>query len=606
MESVPATAATSSAPAAAAAKAASVFTAYATAPAPEPAPHTFELGLVMAGAISAGAYTAGVINFLFEALDNWYDPALQQAFGDGAAVPTDEPLHHVRLKAMAGASAGGMCAALTAIAAIEGSTSNFHQAWVKDIDIDKLLDPSDLVREPKRLQAWKSVLNCDILDHIAQNRLARPTQARWPRWMLSDHLDFFLTLTNLNGLTYEVTQTGGAPQRFTDHADRIQFRLLAPTLPPTAPTDPAFDPALVELPSAPTPTGDAAWDRLAQSALATGAFPIALISRLMRFSNDYYASRWYNGPRPGYAVRAGAPDIQTYPAGGEYLFVDGGVTNNEPLELARRALTDDPSGLLHNDPNGATARRALLLVDPFPSEAKETDYTVLKQELGPLAARLFTALLNQSRFRAEDLLGALDLDVHSRYIIAPSRKVEARPKVAAQPDAKKPLPPILACGLLNAFGGFLHQGFREHDYELGRRNCQRFLQQWFTLPANNPLFDRWPAALKQTLDVRDEKDQPTGRLPILPLLGSSAVKVAAPEWAKARMSQSDYAQLTEQVRQRLDIITKQLSREIPDGWWAAKMIYPLFVRSKLRRLLQEKIMRVIKQELSTAELLQEA
>ena len=29
----------------------------------------FELGLVMAGAISAGAYTAGVLDFLFEALD---------------------------------------------------------------------------------------------------------------------------------------------------------------------------------------------------------------------------------------------------------------------------------------------------------------------------------------------------------------------------------------------------------------------------------------------------------------------------------------------------------------------------------------------------------
>jgi hypothetical protein len=34
---------------------------------------TFELAVVMAGAISAGAYTAGVMDFLFEALDAYED-----------------------------------------------------------------------------------------------------------------------------------------------------------------------------------------------------------------------------------------------------------------------------------------------------------------------------------------------------------------------------------------------------------------------------------------------------------------------------------------------------------------------------------------------------
>jgi hypothetical protein len=31
----------------------------------------FELGICMAGAVSAGAYTAGVMDFLIEALDTW-------------------------------------------------------------------------------------------------------------------------------------------------------------------------------------------------------------------------------------------------------------------------------------------------------------------------------------------------------------------------------------------------------------------------------------------------------------------------------------------------------------------------------------------------------
>jgi hypothetical protein len=34
-------------------------------------PTTFHLGLTMAGAVSAGCYTAGVMDYLFEALDLW-------------------------------------------------------------------------------------------------------------------------------------------------------------------------------------------------------------------------------------------------------------------------------------------------------------------------------------------------------------------------------------------------------------------------------------------------------------------------------------------------------------------------------------------------------
>jgi len=40
---------------------------------PHPSPDApFELGLVMAGAVSAGAYTAGVCDYVMEALDAWH------------------------------------------------------------------------------------------------------------------------------------------------------------------------------------------------------------------------------------------------------------------------------------------------------------------------------------------------------------------------------------------------------------------------------------------------------------------------------------------------------------------------------------------------------
>ncbi|GAB2965725.1 patatin-like phospholipase family protein [Hymenobacter coalescens] len=552
----------------------------------------------MAGAVSAGAYTAGVIDFLFQALDHWYSPELQRALvhpyqaadGNGPL-----PLHEVRLKVMAGASAGGMCAALSAVSAVEGTTHKFHKAWVEDIDIRHLLDPADLKRraraDPKfGFQSLQNLLNCDVLDVIARDALTRPTRFRWPPWLPGQHLDFYLTLTNLNGLTYAVTQQGGNDQLFTDHADRLQFRLLAPHHPPLAPA--AVAPDLVLLPSTNGAASTAAWDRLGQAALSTGAFPIALVSRAMKFPNAHFASRWYLGrARPDFVRRVAAPpDDPQQPDGARYLFVDGGVTNNEPFEIARRVLAGDLSGRLRNDPNGQRARRALVLIDPFPGAA-EPSFAVLQQELGPLVGRLLATLLNQARFRAEDLVGALDLDVNSRFVVAPVR------------EGTRPPAPALACGPLGAFGGFLSRKFRQHDFELGRRNCQRFLRRWFTLPADNGLFERWTDALKQHPDYVVRGTQGEARLPIIPLLGASAAEVPAPRWADARLRPAELQEVENQLEERLKVITELLGRSMPPGWWAARAVYPLFVRGKLRRMAQESVMKIIRDALRGAELL---
>jgi predicted acylesterase/phospholipase RssA len=66
----------------------------------------FEIGLVLAGAVSAGAYTAGVMDFLLEALEEW-----NKAKEEGKKIP----MHNVKIKVITGASAGGMTAAMAAV-----------------------------------------------------------------------------------------------------------------------------------------------------------------------------------------------------------------------------------------------------------------------------------------------------------------------------------------------------------------------------------------------------------------------------------------------------------------------------------------------------------
>src|SRR5215207_11123871 len=74
---------------------------------------SFELGLVMAGAISAGAYSAGVLDFLLEALDAIEDVrAGRDTSYLQAGLPDEKPIfdppHRLSLKAMSGTSAGAM------------------------------------------------------------------------------------------------------------------------------------------------------------------------------------------------------------------------------------------------------------------------------------------------------------------------------------------------------------------------------------------------------------------------------------------------------------------------------------------------------------------
>src|SRR5262245_41967533 len=69
---------------------------------------TLHLAITMAGAVSAGAYTAGVMDYLLEVLDKW---AELKEKGDPRV-----PRHDVKIEVLSGASAGGMTTAITSIA----------------------------------------------------------------------------------------------------------------------------------------------------------------------------------------------------------------------------------------------------------------------------------------------------------------------------------------------------------------------------------------------------------------------------------------------------------------------------------------------------------
>ena len=569
----------------------------------------FEIGLVMAGAVSAGAYTAGVLDFLIQALDQWHE-------GKRGNDPRC-PRHDVSLKVLAGASAGGMSVAIAAAQLCEPHTpaadprspgppdNKLLRSWVRCIDIARLLATSDLDSDPGG--DVRSLLDSTALDEIAAAVFRREDGPPPPeRSYLADPLHILLTVTNLQSIPYEVRflGEGDRPPRMSMHGDHLHFALGR---------SPGLRPEIRPLP--PGRYEDPHWGALSQSALATGAFPLGLAPREVSRKMKEYADREWPIPGPveegGRVVRCGQfrsipPDfpaaIRDDPdAELKFLCIDGGVVDNEPLNLARRVLDGDRyfAPLTRGD----RVDRALIAIAPFPDLPT---FTVPPPGTGPpfllnvLAAAL-AGVVNQARFDPKFAIEERDPEAFHRFMIAPRRD-------APPPEARTRA--HLACGSVGGFGGFLCEDFRAHDFQLGRRNCQQFLNSVFVLPdeeANrNPLFATgWTEAARvhfRIVEGADGLERPRGKapgagdkvyLPIIPLWGTAAEEVPLMDWPRYEPVQLET--LRGQFAKRLDAVTRRIiDRNVQSPF---RRLWLRGARRFLTRRLAEAIVRTMADDL---------
>lgn len=565
---------------------------------PGPAePHLFEIGLVLGGAVSASAYMAGVIDFLIEALDAW-ELAKAAAHAQHPGTDTesrlawDVPSHDVRIPVMAGASGGGMTAAMTAAvltrdiqhvraadavrpAGAQGAdTGNpLFNSWVNDIDILDLLGRADLDRTPGQI---RSILDSSKLPDIAAKmldtagRLGSAAEKGKARASFANPLRVYLTQTNLHGVQYGFHLTGQAGNGHTMalHRDHLRYAVHAGRPAGGGPTYADERP----LPGPPSSL-DGDWWHLGYAALACGAFPLALAPRAVKRPYADYQHRvtMPTGAGVGPFVESFPPlALPAAPDGYSYVGVDGGCMNNEPIDLVRDALW----GTCHRPATGArTAWRASILIDAFP--AAPTPGPAVEEGINPFSAlfALIDAWTQQSRFKPEELYFAQDEEDYTRFIIAPSRGGAS---------------PSLASAALGAFAGFLARGFRVHDYLLGRRNAQQFLRQHFALPEDHGLFDCWAPAVKDRYRLRHPAGHPTapggviwydeaaevGFLPIIPLIAGHPVsqEEPKPDWPAG---QCDVAAVVEGVGRRFDELFATVTDMAGLGFFEKTYLGPL-------------------------------
>src|SRR6185312_14513811 len=180
-------------------------------------PRTFEFALVLGGTVSAGAYTAGAVDFLIEALD-----CFTTARASGGA-----PQHDVTLKLITGTSGGGVNAAIAARALAydyphvtlatrvdaELTGNPFYDVWVKTLRLDRFLKTSDITEQVP------SLLNGEAIDAGADYIVgfaAGPAKAR--PWVGAP-LRVILTLTSLRGVPYQTQLSAKLSQTYINHAD---------------------------------------------------------------------------------------------------------------------------------------------------------------------------------------------------------------------------------------------------------------------------------------------------------------------------------------------------------------------------------------------------
>ncbi|UOB18408.1 hypothetical protein [Abyssalbus ytuae] len=487
---------------------------------------TFHLGITMAGAVSAGAYTAGFMDYILEALEEWEKAKeINRKYKPGDKEYNNKiPMHDVVIDALGGASAGGMVSMITALSfyykkikpvtnVSYSKTGNIlYDSWVfLDDDLkgdgtgkttfEKMLSTDDI----KSKKAASSLLNSKPIDAIAEqvfyNLPADAHKNNFPRYISRD-LRVILTLTSLKPVDYIVNfsriksafmdTTPG--HRISNHEIICHFKVN-------------FDIKKdkdIYLPF--QPKEKKSRDFLMNVTKATGAFPVGLEPR--HFSGEFTKGYVEKSLSRREEFTKGM-DVRFDIRANDFKFtaVDGGTINNEPFDEVIRSLVSK-----YGPPDPKKPRYGTIMVDPFPNfeyglNSAEPDF---QESITAVVGKIIPTILNQARNKRNDTFGIGFL------------KLMAFPIKWEKKGSLKPYPPLATSGL-GGFGGFLDVNFRVHDFFLGRDNAKNFLRAFLFLEFDpeNPSYlfkNVHPEAVKTFSRTIIDKSTNTSKtyLPIIP------------------------------------------------------------------------------------------
>lgn len=463
---------------------------------------TFHLGITMAGAVSAGAYTAGFMDYLIEVLELWEEKKEKnrELGEDNPLYDREIPMHDVCIDVFGGASAGGMVGMITALSTFSKmepvrkpsnvKTGNIlYDSWVlldDDVDPDiqnkvatfqKMLTTQD-IQDSKH--GIPSLLNSRPIDAIADrvfNQVPPKDQKRKKPKYISDDLRVLVTLCSIRGIPFEIKFQNFTSESFPflpghrmhEHMIIAHFKMK-------------FDETLdKDIYLKFDPYDKEANELMMLCTKGTGAFPIGLEMR--QFEGKITTKYIENAIARSLGLKS-ASTIKVYINTDDFDFtdVDGGTINNEPYAEVVNVLES-----MHPDYNKDAPMFGTIMIDPFPNfynqdVAKEIkdETSIFQRNIWQVLSKGYSLFQQQVRVKRS---GALYKD-YFRLLVFPVKWDASKRQLVDHPP--------LACSALGGFGGFLDIEFRKHDFFLGRDNARNFLRAYFMLEYDeenpHPLF----------------------------------------------------------------------------------------------------------------------
>nr|WP_299340114.1 hypothetical protein [Allomuricauda sp.] len=581
--------------------------------------NTFHIGITMAGAVSAGAFSAGFMDYLLEALELWeeHKKIIRDKLKKGETLTDFEkkiPLHNVCIDALGGASAGGMVGVITALSTFsemkpvkepsDTKTGNIlYDSWVLldddpeggEATFEKMLGIGDIENNKSGVP---SLLNTEPIDRIADrvfdalvNRDDKKERASY----ISEDLRVLVTLCSLRGIPFELNFENfisshfphSPGHRMNEHMIVAHFKLKYREKDKDLFLN--FD-----------PYDDEAKELLKLCTKATGAFPIGLAPRQFKgkLSKEYIK----NCILRNLPVREKeALEIHLDDEHFDFTNVDGGTINNEPYSEVVQTLES------MNPPyNSKLPMYGTIMVDPFPnfynqdepaSVVEETASQGFQENIWDVIPKLYTTLRQQVRVKHS---GSFYKD-YFRLLIFPV-KWEQMGKLSDHPP--------ISCAALGGFGGFLDIEFRKHDFFLGRNNARNFLRAFFMLEYNknelHPLFENLS---KESINTFRRKVGDTIYFPIIPDINfiedkenddTNPFKYTIEDFPKLR---ADYLNGIEPLLRKR--VKKIISYEIDSRFgkkWVLRLVLKLFLGYATKRI-SKKVISLIEEDLRKRKML---
>lgn len=305
-----------------------------------------KIALVTSGAVSLGSYEAGVLYELFE---------IFRLYAGRCAKEGREVEYEVDV--LAGASAGSVNSVIYGLAAVYDPKliHSMKEVWLDGLDITKLTGKGSF--------SPYSIFSDTVIKNL-KTGIIRKLKKRAdvpPGSHLPARMKVGLTLANLSGIPYMVSFSGSGDTRYklTTFADWYPFDLAR---------DEKNEEQIKDM---------------LDAATASGAFPFAFPACKLRRSRADY---------PNTALPGSGDEL-------EFIYVDGGIFNNEPVNRAKELAQEIGKEYKKKDPAGSDGMpdRIYLLIDPTPPEDVGTFDK--DPDMAAVGQRLVTAILSEAHFR---------------------------------------------------------------------------------------------------------------------------------------------------------------------------------------------------------------